>query len=367
MLIEFLRIIRLYLERGVRVVRLDAIGFLWKEPGTSCIHLPETHEVVRLIRTVLDQHAPGTVLITETNVPNHENLSYFGNRNEAHIVYNFSLAPLVVHSLLTGETGYLKRWMMSMPPAPVGCTYLNFTASHDGIGMRPVEGLLSEEEQIQMVDTISRFGGRVSTRRSEDGGERVYELNISLFDAMKGTVAGEDDLQVDRFLCSQTLMMGVEGIPAFYVHSLLATANDYEGLQATGHNRAINRRKLNFPDVRDLLEDSSTTQSRVFFELKRRLDIRRKQPAFHPNATQFTLQPGDPFFAFWRQSTDRTQSIFAVHNMTTECQELRLSDLNLISLDQWFDLLSGQSIDDLSGIITVQPYQCLWITNHQAS
>ena len=159
-LLEFLRIVRLYLQNGVSIFRLDAVGFLWKEPGTTCMHLPQTHEVVKLIRTVTDAFAPGTLLITETNVPNHENLTYFGNRNEAHVIYNFSLAPLLVHALLTGKTEYLKRWMMTMPPAPVGCTYLNFTASHDGIGMRPAEGLLSDEEQLQLVETVRRFGGQ---------------------------------------------------------------------------------------------------------------------------------------------------------------------------------------------------------------
>jgi sucrose phosphorylase len=365
-LLEFLKIIRLYLERGVTIFRLDAVGFLWKTPGTTCIHLAETHEVVRLLRTVTDRFAPGTILITETNVPNHENLSYFGNRNEAHIVYNFSLAPLVVHALLTGETSYLKRWMMSMPPAPVRCTYLNFTASHDGIGMRPAEGLLSDEEQTQMIDTIQRFGGRVTTRRTPDGGEKVYELNISLFDAMKGTVAGEDEWQIDRFLCSQTVMLAVEGIPAFYIHSLLATPNDYEGVEATGRNRSINRRRLDYQLLEEQLADETSSQRIVFDELKRRIGIRRLQPAFHPNATQFTLQLGDPFFAFWRQSVDRDQSIFAIYNMTDQEQELRLADLNLITIDQWHDLISGESYADFNATVIVKPYQCLWITNYIA-
>lgn len=364
-LIEMLAVIRLYLEQGIRIFRLDAVGFLWKEIGTSCIHLPQTHEVIRLIRMLTDHFAPGTILITETNVPNHENLSYFGSRNEAHIVYNFSLAPLVVHALLTGETAYLKRWMMSMPPAPVGCTYLNFTASHDGIGMRPAEGLLSDEDQTQMVDTIKSFGGRISSRRKADGSESVYELNISLFDAMKGTVEGEDQWQQERFLCSQTIMMAIEGIPAFYIHSLLATPNDYEGVQRTGQNRSINRRKLQYSEVVRQLDDESSQTGRIFRELNRRLKIRARQPAFHPNATQFTLQPAACFFAFWRQSMDRTQSVFAVHNMTAETQELTLTDLNLISLDEWYDLLSGESIRDINGTIAVQPYQCLWITNRE--
>ncbi|MEQ9409836.1 MAG: sugar phosphorylase [Fuerstiella sp.] len=363
-LLEVLKVVRLYLQHGVRQLRLDAIGYLWKESGTPSIHLPQTHEVVRLLRTVVDYYAPGTILITETNVPNHENLSYFGNRNEAHMIYNFSLAPLLVHALLTGKTEYLKRWMMSMPPAPVGCTYLNFTASHDGIGMRPAEGLLSDEEQFQMIETIRRFGGQVSTRRGANGEERVYELNVSLFDALQGTVAGPDDAQVQRFLCSQTVMMAVEGVPAFYIHSLLATPNDAAGVARTGHNRSINRHIWDYAELEQRLSDPESAESVVFRELHRLLQIRRRQPAFSPDATQFTLQLGAPFFAFWRQSMDRAQSIFAIHNMTDEPQRLPLSDLNLITLNRWHDAISGQTYDDLRGMLEVQPYQCLWITNH---
>ncbi len=362
-LLEFIRIVKLYLQQGINIFRLDAVGFLWKEPGTNCMHLPQTHEVVKLIRTVTDAFAPGTLLITETNVPNHENLTYFGNRNEAHVIYNFSLAPLLVHALLTGKTEYLKRWMMSMPPAPLGCTYLNFTASHDGIGMRPAEGLLSDEEQLQLVETVRLFGGRVSTRRTTDGGERVYELNVALFDAMQGTVAGKDKWQVERFLCSQTVMLGLEGIPAFYIHSLLATPNDQDGVAATQHNRSINRHKWNWSDLQRELSDADSVHCLVFHELARRMKIRRRTPAFNPNATQFTLQLSDGIFAFWRQSTDRSQSVFCIHNMTDQPQELRLSDLNLISTDLWFDAISGDRFEDKTTTPEVKPYQSLWISN----
>ncbi len=362
-LLEFLKIIRLYLQHGVSIFRLDAVGFLWKEPGTTCMHLPQTHEVVKLIRTVTDAFAPGTLLITETNVPNHENLTYFGNRNEAHVIYNFSLAPLLVHALLTGKTEYLKRWMMTMPPAPVGCTYLNFTASHDGIGMRPAEGLLSDEEQLQLVETVRRFGGCVSTRRTPDGSELVYELNVSLFDALRGTVEEEDAWQVERFLCSQTVMLGLEGIPAFYIHSLLATPNDLDGVATTQHNRSINRYKWNWSDLQQRLSDKGSVHHQVFQELSRRIQLRHQMPPFHPNATQFTLQLSDPFFAFWRQSTDRSQSVFCVHNMTNTVQELRLSDLNLILIDSWYDAISETRFDDQNAVLNVTPYQSLWITN----
>ena len=362
-LLQFLRVIRHYLNNGVRIFRLDAIGFLWKEPGTCCLHLPQTHEIVRLIRCVIDHYAQDALLVTETNVPNHENLSYFGNRNEAHIIYNFSLAPLLVHALLSGTTDYLKRWMMSMPPAPQGCTYLNFTASHDGIGMRPAEGLLSDREQQQMTAAIEQFGGRISTRLAADGSERVYELNVSLFDALKGTLAGEDEWQIERFLCSQTVMLGLEGIPAFYIHSLLATPNDHAGVERTGHHRSINRHKWNEEELRSQLEDSDSVHSVVLQELLRRIRLRCAQPSFHPSATQFTLQLRAPFFAFWRQCRDRSQSIFCVHNVTADIEELRLADLNLIAIDKWRDLLTGAVYDGTAQTIAVEPYQCLWIAN----
>ena len=362
-LIQFLKVICLYLEQGVRIFRLDAIGFLWKVSGTSCLHLPQTHEVVRLIRTVVDYYAPGTILITETNVPNHENLTYFGNRNEAHVIYNFSLAPLLLHSLLTGDPEPLKRWMMSMPPAPQGCAYLNFTASHDGIGMRPAEGLISDYEQLQMVETIRGFGGRISARRGNDGAEHVYELNISLFDALRGTISGADEWQVERFLCSQTIMLGLEGIPAFYIHSLLATPNDEAGVLRSGQNRSINRHRWDDDRLRSLLEDPASHQSIVLRELTRRIRLRCAQPAFHPNATQYTLQLQAPLFAFWRQSHDRSQSIFCIHNMSDTRQKLRLVDLNLITMNEWKDLLSGDEFADHTAALDLAPYQCLWVSN----
>ncbi len=366
-LIEYLRIIAFYLRQGVRILRLDAIGYLWKRTGTTCIHLPETHATIRLIRHICSYLAPDTQLITETNVPNQENLTYFGNRNEAHAIYNFSLPPLLVHALLTGESDYLKQWMMSMPPAPDGCYYLNFTASHDGIGMRPAEGLLSNQDQLEMIETIRKFGGLFSTRQGPDGSERVYEMNVSLFDALQGSVKGKDDFGIARFLCSQTVMMGVEGVPAFYIHSLLATPNDSQSVNESGRNRSINRHRWDVEKLEAALSDANSNQSIVLRELLRIIGIRSRQPAFHPNATQFTLQLHAPFFAFWRQSRDRSQSIFAIHNLTDQVQRLHLSELNLISVDRWQDLLSDQTLDDLSCEIDVQPYQSLWISNRDGS
>ncbi|PLX38404.1 MAG: alpha-amylase [Hyphomicrobiales bacterium] len=362
-LAEFLRIMRLHIANGVRIVRLDAVAFIWKEIGTPCIHHPNTHRIIQLIRVLCDFAEERVVLLTETNVPKRENLSYFGNRNEAHAIYNFSLPPLMLQALLTGSARHLRFWLMSMPPAQLGCTYLNFIASHDGIGVRGAEGILSEEELAELVDTVRTFGGRVSMRAMPGGGEKPYELNISLYDALAGTVAGPDQFQYERFLASQTAMMSLEGIPAFYIHSLLATPNDQEGVEKSGHNRAINRHRWDYDALAERLADPESRQHKVLREMKRRIRLRTREPAFHPNATQFTLQLDDALFGVWRQSLDRSQSLFAITNVSDKTVEMPALQLNLIDGDSWRDLLDGSCFDDPQGTITFAPYQSRWISN----
>lgn len=362
-LLEMLGIIRLHISKGVRILRLDAVAFIWKEVGTPSIHLPQTHAIVQLMRLLCDYATETIVLLTETNVPRSENLSYFGNRNEAHAIYNFPLPPLILHALQSGTARYLHRWQSAMPPAQLGCAYLNFTASHDGIGMRPAEGVLPPRERERMIAATRQAGGLVSMRAKPGGGEEPYELNCSYFEAMRCTFAGADELQIPRFLCSQTIVMSLEGIPAFYIHSLLATPNDCDAVERRGMKRAINRHQWHYPDLLDRLDDPQSDQSRVLVELSRLLKLRGRQPAFHPNATQFTLALDDRLFGVWRQSLDRDQSIFAIHNVSNDIVTVNPTGINLIEDDDWVDLITGERIDPTGPSIPFAPYQCRWISN----
>jgi sucrose phosphorylase len=363
-LLEIVRIIRYYVEQGIRYFRLDAIAFLWKESGTNCVHLPQTHELIKLLRIVIENLEPSAVIITETNVPNRENLSYFGNDNEAHLIYNFSLPPLLLNSILSGDCKHLKTWLMSMPPARRGRAYLNFIASHDGIGLRPAEGLLSVEELDGLIETIQASGGEISMRRTPEGALTPYEANISLYSAMARPIAGEEDgLQTARFLCAHTIMLALEGLPAIYIHSLLGTENNREGMAQTGRARTINRFQWSSDELVAALDDDTRHHQHVFTEMKRLIGIRREQAAFHPNATQYTLHFSDQVFAFWRESLDRGQSLFALHNVSAETQTIPLVELNLIATESWRDLLSGTRYDNLEGVIELEPYGCVWITN----
>ncbi len=360
---EFINIVRFYLDKGVHIFRLDAVAFLWKKVGTNCLNLSETHEVVRLMRSLIQHADPNAIIITETNIPNRENLSYFGNANEAHCIYNFSLPPLLVNTLVTGDCFYLKQWLMSMPPAQHGTAYFNFIASHDGIGLRPAEGLLTEAEIASLISTMQQFGGRISWREGENGVKKPYEINISLFDALQGTTSGKDEWNIDRFICAHAIMLALEGIPGIYIHSLLATSNDLEKLEHTEQNRSINRHEWNEESLMAELATPSSQHAKVSELLKKLIHLRKQQRAFHPNATQFTLHLGEKLFGFWRQSMDRRQSIFCIYNITDTEQPLRIANLNLVVTDRWWDLISGVILDGSSDVITVAPYQVLWITN----
>jgi sucrose phosphorylase len=374
-LLQFVKIIRQYLDMGVRIFRLDAIAFLWKKVSSPSINLEETHNVVRLLRLLIEHAQPDAVIITETNIPKRENVSYFGNTHEAHCVYNFALPPLLVNTLITGNSHHLKLWLMSMPPAQLGTTYFNFIASHDGMGLRPIEGMLADDETQILVDTLKNFGGCISWRALENAeGEAIqkpYEVNVSLFDALQGTLKGKDKLGIERFVCAHTIMFGLEGIPGIYVHSLLATKNDYQRMENTGHNRSINRHQWQYDELEMLLGDKQIDEQfaekshhkKVFAELKRLLEIRQQQKAFHPNATQFTLHLGDAIFAYWRQSHDRKQSIFCISNISDSEQKFMLSDINLVSTDDWHDLISGKEMTRQDMLVQLTPYQTLWISN----
>ena len=363
-LLEFLRIIRLHVDNGVQIIRLDAVAFLWKEVGSPSIHLPQTHAIIQLMRLLCDFASEKIILLTETNVPKAENLSYFGDGDEAHAIYNFPLPPLILHAMMSGNAHYLRQWQRAMPPAPMGCAYLNFTASHDGIGMRPAEGLLPEGEKQKVIKTIKDLGGLVSMRTMPDGSESPYELNTTFYDAMSQTFSGSDAHHHARFICSQTIVMSLEGIPAFYIHAMLATANDHDSVEKRGMNRAINRHRWDYPSLQAALRDPQTVHARALQDLSAQLKIRQEQAAFHPNATQFTVNMGDDrIFGIWRQSLDRRQSIFALHNVSDADVTVPSAALNLIEDQHWVDLLSGATIDATASELIVAPYQCMWISN----
>ena len=363
-LVKMVEILLLYLEKGAKTIRLDAIAFLWKELGGNCIHLPQTHEVVKLFRDIMQLAKPEGILLTETNVPHAENLSYFGEQDEAHMVYQFALAPLVLHALNRGDGQYLTQWGLDLDPPPEGCSFLNFTASHDGIGMRPVEGILPEREVDDLITSMKRLGGFLSTKTNSDGSESPYEINITYFSAFRETCHsnGPDQWQVDRFICSQNIMMTLQGVPAFYIHSLIATPNDRDGVEHTGRTRSINRKRWEYEYLQALIESGRTSNAEVLKRITNILQRRKKHKAFHPDTAQQVLDLGSDFFVLWRDQAGLKFPLLAIHNLTSEIKLVDLSEIEGMDRSSyWVNLLDNKGTASTEEKYVLQPYQSVWL------
>lgn len=362
-LLEFIDILLYYLRRGARMIRLDAVAYLWKQLGTECIHHPNTHEVVKLFRDILDIIEPGALIMTETNVPHEQNISYFGEGDEAHIIYQFSLPPLLLHALFSANTTYLQQWAKQLECAtiPAHCTFFNFTASHDGVGLRPLEGLIPAEELATMMSAMRARGGYVSTKRNSDGSESPYELNISYFDAFRNPIARKNQWQVSAFFVSQIVALSFKGIPAVYFHSLTATQNDHLSVERTGMTRAINRRKWDQSELEALLNNKSSDTAKVFSLYKHLLQIRRKQKAFHPDAAQEVLTSGPSTFVLQRTAPDHSQTILAIFNFTDQQQYI---DKEILpnDLQRWQELIGTSEADCTPLGLRLTPYATLWFS-----
>ena len=362
-LLAVLEALLFYVSRGARFIRLDAIAFLWKEIGTTCLHLPQTHALVQLLRAVLDQAAPHLLLVTETNVPHAENVAYFGDgTNEAQLVYNFALPPLVLHSFATGNAARLTRWAQALALPSTLVTFFNFLASHDGIGLNAARGILSEAEIEALARRASEHGGFISCKDMPDGSRLPYEMNINYLDALSNPAQREPaELAARKFLTAHAILLSLQGVPGIYFHSLFGSRGDRAGADASGIPRRINRETLDRVRLENEVGDARSLRGRVWRGLKELLRVRRAQRAFHPQAAQRVLDTHESLFALLRIPPEEEQQVLCLHNVSA--QPVSASGLLAegTSARLWTDLLTGQRYEPGSRAIELAGYQTLWL------
>lgn len=354
-LTRILEVLLFYVRHGADIIRLDAATYLWRQLGTRCAHLKETHALVQLFRAVLDVVAPHVLLLTETNVPHADNISYFGNgNNEAHMVYNFALPPLVLRAMRTGNCQRLAEWASQITVPSPFATYFNFLDSHDGIGLLGIEGMLGRDEIDNMVARTLANGGQVSYRTDSNGNAVPYELNIPWFEALNKPGSDDPvDLQVDKFVASRALAFVLIGVPAIYLPSFGGSQFEYQPLPAGAEPRSINRRRIDERDFHKRLQDPNHVAGKICTKLLHLIKCRISTPAFHPNASQKVLRVSDSVFAVLREA--KTQTVLALTNVTPRQQTFSAIEV------------AGPHRDLLTGVtytmpITLEPYQILWLT-----
>ena len=369
-LLDVINTLLFYVTQGAELIRLDAIAFMWKEIGTSSIHLPQTHRLIQLMRTVLDMVAPHVALITETNVPHDQNISYFGNgSNEAQMVYNFTLPPLTLHAFHTGKATHLSQWAESLTLPSDKVTFFNFLASHDGIGLLPASEILPSREIRAMAERVKALGGYVSYKNNPDGSRSPYELNINYLDALADPANPQETASqlAQRFLASQAIMLALCGVPGIYFHSLFGSRGWSKGVQESGRYRTINRQKLDRHQIELELANPRSLRYFVFYDYVTLLRHRTTQPAFHPHGSQQVIQGHESLFALLRGSVDGRSHILCLHNVANNAIDitLNLHDLPIANTPNLTDLISEQTYipdDEKNLTLTLEPYQVAWLT-----
>ncbi len=320
---------------------------MWKELGTTCIHLNQTHQLIQLMRQVIEELAPSTLLITETNVPHIENISYYGNGfNEAHLVYNFTLPPLLAYSILAGDTMKLITWAQSLALPSTQVCFFNFLASHDGVGVRPVAGILSADEIGVLTDAVVSNGGRVSYKSNIDGTQSPYELNCNYLSLLHG-VERDQELAIKRMVLAHGIVLAMPGLPAIYFHSFFGSQNDIGGVEKSGINRRINREKLPFDLLEKELNLIGSTRNRVYSQLCELIDLRKKQSVFDPYANFSFPETVNGVFAIERRNdTDAVICLFNLTNASIEMPDF----IDLV------DLIAHSKFDG-----SLNAYEMVWL------
>jgi sucrose phosphorylase len=365
-LVEFIDIFLFYYSRGIRVFRLDAVAYLWKKRGTSCINLQETHQIVKLFRFLGECLDPEITLITETNVPFEQNVSYFSNGDEAQMIYQFSLPPLLLHAILTEQASYLTKWASGLPSPPEGCLYFNFTASHDGIGVRPLEGLVPQAEFQYLIKGTKERGGFISYSENtdndnSDGQPIPYELNITYFDAFEEPGTPRTDLQIKRYMCSQIVALSLQGVPGIYFHNLTATKNNSQGVSKSGVKRDINRKQWDQQELKRCIENPDEAEYCPLEEYKELLAKRANHPAFHPQSPQKVVDINDQLFVLLRGEYER-EKVVVISNFSSQETVIKAEKLQKIHLSGTTkqEIISGEKMNIKKGL-KLQGFQTVWL------
>ncbi len=307
-LIEILKVFMLYLSHGIEFVRLDAVAYVWKEPGTNCVNLHQTHEIVKFLRTVAEYAAPYAVILTEVNFPFSDNVSYLEARHEANMAYHFALPPLVIDSfnykdtsILQAETAHIRQDLV----------FMNFLTTHDGIGLLSAKELLPSHRFKKLIETIKTHGGEISYR-SVNESHTPYELNTTSYDAINDPHLPDMEKDIKRYLAACAIVLLDKGVPGIYIHCLLGSRNNLKGLEETGIKRMINRERLNFKALSRELSDPDALRSQVVTKLIDLIEARKKIPAFH-HAIERDVLDSDKRLFIMERKLEKKSSLVVVN------------------------------------------------------
>ncbi|HKI50289.1 MAG TPA: sugar phosphorylase [Desulfobacteria bacterium] len=337
-LLEILDVFMQYLSRGIEFIRLDAIAYVWKDLGTDCVNLPQTHEIVKLLRTVAEFAAPYAVIVTEVNFPYKDNVSYIEARHEANLAYHFALPPLVIDGFAQGDASILQeetaRIRQDLP-------FMNFLSSHDGIGLLSARDILPHSRFQALLEMIEAHGGGISYKATEHE-PTPYEMNTTVYDAINDPNRPDNGKDVKRYMAACAIALSDKGIPGIYIHCLLGSRNNLKGVKESGIKRMINREKLSFKTLCDDLSNPESRTYQVLTKFIALLNVRKEIRAFHHSVERVVLYSDERLFIMNRRQ--QKGDMLAVINLSED----------IVALPQYkgkFDRIENSLFDG-----SVEPY-----------
>ncbi len=358
-------------NRGVEVLRLDAVAFIWKRLGTGCQNLPEAHTIIQAFNALTSIVAPAMVFKSEAIVHPDEVKKYI-SEEECELSYNPQLMCLMWEALATRDARVLKNAMQKRFAIPAGCSWVNYVRCHDDIGWgfsnEDVEhvGFNPEEHRRFLTKFYTgKFPGSFSCGApfQEDpatGEARVSGTCASLCGLEKAIEANdttEIDLSIRRIAMLQGVIMTIGGIPLIYLGDEIGTLNDYEyekSLEKLGDSRWLHRSAFDEEKAEERRDAESIT-GRIYQDLMRIVQIRHQNLAFSNGETEIVETGNDHVFGYFR--TNGEHNAFMLANFTEKDQVIEARRLRQLGLRKTMvDLVSGKTII-AARELSMEPYQ----------
>lgn len=354
----------LYLaNRGMDIIRIDAVPYIWKELGTSCRNLPRVHTIVRLMRMISEIVCPSVLLLGEVVMEPAKVVPYFGTveKPECHLLYNVTTMATTWHTVATRDTRLLRRQLDIVSALPKEYVFLNYLRCHDDIGW----GLdydtlgtwgMAERPHKQYLNDYFEGKAGASNSRGElynadpvTGDARFCATTASMCGIEKAGFEGDAAAmeKAIRFdLTLHAMMFMQSGIPVLYSGDEIGQVNDWDyklDPNKVQDSRYLHRGRMNWANAAKV-DDPETVEGRVFGGLARLEALRRTERAFVTQSDVWTVDTGDDNLLAVGRWYDG-EGVLGVFNFSEWDKTVSLASLGADEADRFTDLLTEKPVE----------------------
>lgn len=331
---NFLEIISFYFKKGINILRLDAIPYLFKKSGTSCVNLDENYDLVELFIKSLKHINSEVKFISEVNFGDEVNLNYL-EKTSTDLIYEFTFPMLLIYCIYNKDFKYFLKWAQDFD---FNKDVIFFLSNHDGISFRGIKNFLNENDFNDFFNSLLRNNFLINYK-TIDGKDEPYELNSTYFSLLKEIL--NKDPSKEHLFCFNLLLF-IKGVPLIYYLDIIKAQNDYHLFSITNHKRDLSRPKFKYEDYLVKINNS-------FFDIFKNLVLIRNQFDFDKYSFKIHEEKGFLFLSYENES----EILISISNITSLSKEYKFN------FKSYFDLIEDKIVQ--SDIIYLEKYNFKWI------